>query len=322
MKLNKPLIILVILLLCVTGGYFLFKEGTLPVNKDSKSSKVFVINQGETLDSIAKKLSNEDLIRNRIVFYLVVKQMGYEKKIQAGDFRLSESMNVYEIAKALTHGTLDKWVTIIEGIRKEEIAEILAKRFDLSEVEFVKTAPEGYLFPDTYLIPSQATPETIISILTNTFDKRYTESVEPQAQRLQLTKDQIVTLASLVEREARTEEDRKIVAGILLKRIRNDWPLQLDATVQYALGYQSDGKTWWKKELSVDDLKIKSPYNTYENKGLPPGPICNPSLSSLLAVAGADPTTEYWYYLADSNGKTHFAKTLEEHNANIKRYLQ
>lgn len=322
MKLNKPLILFVILLLFVTGGYFFYKEGTLPVNKESKASQIFVIAPGETLDSIAKKLSNENLIRNRVVFYLVVKQQGYEKKIQAGDFRLSPSMDVYEIAKSLTHGTLDKWVTIIEGLRKEEIAEIVAKDFNISEVDFVQSAPEGFLFPDTYLIPSQATAQTIISILTNTFEKRYTEFVEEPARQLGLTKNQIVTMASLVEREARTESDRKVVASIILKRMKNDWPLQIDATIQYAIGYQSDGKTWWKKALSVDDLKLKSAYNTYVNSGLPPAPICNPSLSSLVAVANANADTPYWYYLADLTGKTHFAKTLEEHDANVEKYLR
>lgn len=320
MKLSKPLVLFILVALIATGGYFFYKEGTLPVNKDSQASKIFVIQPGETLDSIAKKLSNENLIRNRVVFYLVVKQMGYEKRIQAGDFRLSPSMDVYEVAKALTHGTLDKWVTIIEGLRKEEIAEIVAKSFNISEVEFVQAAPEGFLFPDTYLIPSQASTETIITLLTNTFDKRYAESVEGPAKNLGLTKNQIVTMASLVEREARTEADRRIVADIILKRLKNDWPLQIDATVQYAIGYQ--GKSWWKQALTVDDLKVDSPYNTYENTGLPPAPICNPSLSSLVAVANADPNTKYWYYLADTSGKTHFAVTLDEHNANIQKYLR
>jgi UPF0755 protein len=231
-------------------------------------------------------------------------------------------MKAEDIAKALTHGTLDEWITIIEGLRKEEIADIVAKKFDIPEIEFIKLAPEGYLFPETYLLPTASSAETVIKKLTDTFNERYTSEMQSKGAALNLTKDQVVTLASLIEREARTEKDREIVAGILLKRLRADWPLQLDATVQYALGYQPNIKTWWKKDLTEDDLKIVSAYNTYTNKGLPPGPICNPSLSSLTAAVNADPNTPYWYYLSDNRGVTHFAKTLEEHDANVRKYLQ
>lgn len=322
MKSNKRLIIFLILFVVAVVLYFFYKEGTLPVNRSATDPKVFTIETGESMDQITRSLASEDLIRNRVVFYMVVKQLGIEKQIQAGDFRLSQSMDVYEIARALTHGTQDKWVTIIEGLRKEEIAEALAKKFGISEVEFVKAAPEGYLFPDTYSAPSQASADTLITLLTNTFNQKYQAEVAPKTAHLNMTKEQIVTMASLVEREARTEEDRRMVASILLKRIANDWPLQLDATVQYAIGYQPVEKTWWKRDLTVDDLKVNSPYNTYLNKGLPPGPICNPSISSLLAVANADPETPYWYYLSEPGGTTHFAKTLEEHDANIQKYLR
>ena len=149
----------------IIGSYLYFKEGTLPVNKSGKESKIFIINKGDTLSIIANNLSNEKLIRNKVVFFFVVKQMGIEKKIQAGDFRLSPFMDVYEIAQNLTHGTLDIWVTIIEGLRKEEVAQVISKEFSIPEIEFVNLAQEGYLFPDTYLIPRQATAESILAIL-------------------------------------------------------------------------------------------------------------------------------------------------------------
>lgn len=139
------------------------------------------------------------------------------------------------------------------------------------------------------------------------------------AQAASLTPDNVLILASLVEREARASADRPIIAGILLKRLRDGHPLQVDATVQYAIGYtHSDG--WWRKELTTDDLKFKSPYNTYINAGLPPGAICNPGLSSITAVIHPTPT-DYYYYLSDKSGQMHYARTLEEHNANIARYL-
>ena len=125
-----------------------------------------------------------------------------------------------------------------------------------------------------------------------------------------------------MEREAKLPEDRRTVASIILKRAQNDWPLQLDATVQYGIGFQRKENTWWKRDLTADDLKVDSTYNTYTIKGLPPAPICNPGLDSIKAAIAADPNTPYWYYVSDLKGQIHVAKTLEEHNANIARYVQ
>ncbi|GAB4219991.1 MAG: endolytic transglycosylase MltG [Candidatus Microgenomates bacterium] len=306
-------------------GLFLFafyKQGTLPVNKNNKTNKIFVITPGQPLQKIIDNLEKEELIRSKLVFYLVVKQLGIEKTIQAGDFRLSQSMDAYEIANNLTHGTLDVWVTIIEGLRKEEIAEILRKKLDISEFEFTKLSNEGYLFPDTYLLPKNSDPKIIISILEKNFNSKVTEDIKRKINNHGLSVNEGITLASIVEKEAKHKEDKKIVAGILLKRLKNEWPLQVDATIQYALGYQTDEKTWWKKNLTADDLKIDSFYNTYKYKGLPPGPICNPGLDSILAVAEADENTPFWYYLSDKKTNMHYSKTLEEHEENIRKYLQ
>ena len=124
----------------------------------------------------------------------------------------------------------------------------------------------------------------------------------------------------MVEREAKLDKDRPYVAGIITKRFRNNWMLQIDATVQYALGYQSAEDDWWKQNLTIADLAIDSPYNTYKRYGLPPTPICNPSLSSLKAVAN-QVITKYWYYISDRNGNMHYAETIVEHNQNISKYL-
>jgi UPF0755 protein len=300
-------------------GYVIYREGTLPVDKTDKKTGIFVIKPGDSLNKIANNLALEGYIRNKIVFYVVVKQQGAEKKIQAGDFRLSPSMDTFDIVKTLQHGTLDTWVTVVEGLRKEEVAQIMNQNFNISEIDFISQAEEGYLFPDTYLIPSQATSKNIIALMTNTFSKKFTQLKEKS--KTNLSDKEVVILASLVEREAKHYEDRRIVAGILLKRLNNDWPLQLDATVQYALGYQTNGKTWWKKAVNGDDLKIDSPYNTYKYPGMPPGPICNPSLTSLEAVINANKSTPYWYYLSDSKGNMHYAVTLEEQEANVEKYL-
>lgn len=319
---KKTYILLFLLIIITSFSYLFYKEGSLPVNKKSLSSAIFVIKQGEPLNTIVNNLANEDLIRNKIIFYLIVKQLGIEKKIQAGDFRLSANMSAVEVAKNLTHGTLDIWVTLIEGMRKEEMAQVISKNFDIPEIEFIKLADEGYLFPDTYLVPKTATAETVLSIIKNNFNNKFDEKLHTQAKNKKLTEKQILILASLVEREARQALTREKVAGIILKRYLADWPLQIDATVQYVLGYQPDEKSWWKKNLTEEDLKIDSPYNTYKNKGLPPEPISNPSLSSIKAVINADENTPYWYYLTDKNGVMRYAVTLEEHQANINKYLQ
>ncbi len=302
-------------------SYLYYREGTLPVNKTNPQTKIFVIEKGEPLENIARKLVSENLIRNKIVFYLVVKRMGLDKKIQAGDFRLSTTMNVYQIAENLTHGTLDIWVTLIEGLRKEEIAQIIGQSLDIPETEFLKYAKEGYLFPDTYLIPREATAESVVQILKNNYNNKFTIELQQKAKTKGLSPAETVILASLVEREAQLNQDRPLVASVILNRLKLKMKLDIDATVQYALGYQSGEKTWWKKILTLDDLELDSPYNTYRNQGLPPTPICNPGLAAIQAVVNA-PETDYFYYLSDKNGTMHYAKTLEEHNENVRKYLQ
>lgn len=318
---KKLQVFLVIMVVVITTCYLIYREGTLPVDKTDDTPKIFTVKKGTSLNVIANNLAHDGLIRNKLVFYLIVKQLGIEKNIQAGDFRLTPSMDTETIAKSLTHGTVDTWVTIIEGLRKEEIAEVIAQKYQIPEIEFTKEATEGYLFPDTYSIPNGATSEKIISILRENFDKKYNAELRQEARKKNLTDQQVVILASLVEREARTDEDKQQVANILLKRLKEEWYLNIDATIQYELGYQTNEKRWWKKELSQDDLEIDSPYNTYKVIGLPPTPICNPGLASLAAVANADDSTPYWYYVSDKTGKLHFSKTLEEQTKNIDQHL-
>lgn len=319
----RKLSIVVVFVVILAGGFFIYyKEGTLPVNSKNKTTKIFVIRKGERVTAIAKNLEKEGLIRNKVVFYIIVKRLKIDNKLQAGDFRLSPSMDAYTIATSLTRGTLDVWVTIVEGLRREEIAQIFSKALDLPESEFLKRAQEGYLFPDTYLIPKDATIETVIKILTDNFNRKYTQELKNKTLQKGLTDQQVIALASFVEREARLDADRRLVASILYKRFKNDWPLQVDATIQYALGYQPLERSWWKKNLTADDLKIESPYNTYKNTGLPPTAIGNSGLAAIKAVIEADESTPFWYYLSDKEGKMHYATTIEEHNENVAKYLR
>ncbi len=293
-----------------------------PVNKNDKTPVIFVVNQGEGINSIAQRLEAQKLIRNRFVFIFEVRRLGLGPKIQAGDFRLYKSASPAQIAQELTSGTLDVWVTIIEGLRADEIAEILKDKLPTYENSWVLQLRknEGYLFPDTYLIPKDADINLVLNIFKQNFDKKITSLTIDTAKNGLSFKDSII-LASIVEREARSYEVKEQVAGILLKRLNIGMKLDTDATVQYALGFQPEQKSWWKKGLTFADLEIRSPYNTYRNAGLPPTPISSPGISSIQAVFNANPQTPYLYYLHDNLGNSYYAKTLEEHNSNKTKYL-
>lgn len=299
------------------------KEGSLPVNTKNNTPVQFTINKGDSLNKIIDNLSRNKLIRNKIAFYFTVNRLGIAQKIQAGEYRLSQALSAEEIAKTITVGRSDLWITIVEGLRSEEIAFMLSKELSIPESQFLAYAKEGYLFPDTYSIQKETTAENVINLLTENFNKKYQENIAPKAQNSPLSMEEIVILASIVEKEAKSDADRQRAASVLLKRLQNDWPLQVDATIQYALGYQSVDKTWWKKNLTAADLAIESAYNTYKNKGLPPTPICNPGLSSLRAVVEANPSTPYWFYISNRDGSDmHFARTSQEHEENIRKYLR
>ncbi len=290
--------------------------------------KTFVIRKGEDLSSIAKRLQKENLIRSALAFKILILKENLAGKIQAGSFSLNSSLTPKEISFLLTHGTQDIWLTFPEGWRKEEFSQRLKsnlENFDSSQFFQLVENHEGELFPDTYLIPKEASPSVIFNLFLKNFQKKFNEELIFLAEKSGLSQKQVLILASIVERETRQEEDRPIVAGILLKRWREDWPLQADATIQYEMGSRRcQGKEgqkcdWWKP-VTKKDLNIDSPYNTYKYKGLPPTPICNPGLSSIKAVIFPK-DSDYWFYLSDSSGKIHYAKKREEHNNKIKKYL-
>lgn len=315
----KKIILVVLFIAAIAlGAIFWWRNGLSPVNSTNKKSTIFVVQKGAGLKEIAGNLEKEGLVKNRITFFLYARLNKLENKIQAGDFRLNPSMSAEEIADNLTHGTLDIWVTIPEGKRATEIAEILKEKIPSYSPSWASylNLNEGYLFPDTYLIPKDATIEMVLNQMMGNFDKRYTKL---DASKTKLTKKGIVILASIIEREARAEEDRPIVAGILLNRLENGMRLELCSTVQYSIGYYPLQKTWWKNGLTFDDLEISSPYNTYRNDGLPPTPIANPGIAALDAVV--NPTkSDYLYWLSDATGQIHYSKTLREHNQNIQKY--
>ncbi len=310
----------ILLLLIFISALSWWSWATAPLDKDSTQAQMFVIPKGQAIDTMGKRLKQDNLIRSSAAFKIMVVKDNLSTKIQAGSFRLKPSMNLKDLTQSLTRGTLDIWVTLLEGWRREQMAEELEEQFADLEAEFntqqflsLTKNQEGYLFPDTYLFPRDASASTIVNLLTKTFDQKVDFSNNSSG----LTQKQVIVMASILEREVRTDKDRPIIAGILLKRLNNDWPLQADATVQYFMG---NSKDWWPQNITRADINTASKYNTYKNQGLPPAPICNPGIASIEAVLNPK-DSPYWFYISDLKGNIHYGKTIEEHNANIAKYL-
>jgi len=322
-------IFILAILTAILGGFFWWRWATQPASALKPApSKIFVIQKGENLTSVADRLDKEGLIRSFLAFKILILTKGLAGYVQAGDFRLRPSLTTEEVAYILTHGTLDVWLTFPEGWRREEFGRRLTANLEeFNYQEFLELADdmEGYLFPDTYLIPKEASPSAVIKIFTKNFDKKFGFDLETAAKSAGLTKKQVIIFASIVEREARRDEDRSLIAGILLKRWRKSWPLQADATVQYAVSsvmcHTSNQECDFWESVKKTDLQIDSPYNTYKYRGLPPTPICNPGLTSIKAIIESV-ESDYWFYLSDSSGTVHYAKTNEEHDENIEKYLR
>lgn len=315
---KKLILVIGLLLIAAAATDLWWKNGLSPVNAD-KTPIIFVVNKGEGVREIANRLKSQKIIRDPVVFFLLTRIQGLDKQIQAGDFRINPSMSAQEVANGLTHGTLDIWTTIPEGLRAGEVADLLKTKIPSFSESWrpILEANEGYLFPDTYLIPRDANINLIVSLMRNNFQTKY-DSVK-NTKTTVLTDTQTVIIASIIEREAMFAADRPLVASVFMNRLNLGMVLGSDPTVQYAVGYQTDTKTWWKKDLTADDLLIDSPYNTRKNAGLPPTPISNPGLSAIKAALNPA-NTDYLYFYSDKKGHLHFGKTLQDHEANIKKY--
>jgi UPF0755 protein len=310
----------ILLVIIFFAGKWYLNFLAAPVNAQG-SLQAFVVKKGEAVSEIADRLESEKLIKSSFIFKYLYHQKFDGTPVQAGDFKLSSAMSTEEIIKNLSQGSVDKWVTLLEGWRNEQMAQVLHRELGIAEDDFIKQAKQGYMFPDTYLFNPKATVATIVSTLENTFDSKYTKELQEQIKKNGLTADQGVILASIVEREARSDAVRTQVASILLKRLKIGMALNADATVQYAKDSQALKRgpfaKFWQPVTQEDYKNIVSPFNTYLNPGLPPSPICNPSVSSLNAVANANSNTPYLYYYHDLKGNSYYAKTLDEHNQNV-----
>ncbi len=260
---------------------------------------------------------------------------GIEEKIVSGDIvvhtiRILEGWNLRDIGWYFENKGMFQAEEFFEvaGFPAADysISSDLPKPVDFSfKYDFLRDKPkniglEGYLFPDTYYIKKQNALsnkqkiEEIIKKMLDNFDKKLTKELRQEIKRQEKTIFEIVTIASLLEKEVRTLQDKKLVSGILWKRLKNDIPLQVDATITYITGKRST-------KVSKEETQINSPFNTYKYKGLPLGPICNPGLESILAAVYPE-DSEYWYYLSTPEGETIFSKTLEEHNIAKAQHLK
>jgi peptidoglycan lytic transglycosylase G len=299
-------------LILLTGVFLFLKTNAKPVSTD-KSNIMFVVNTGDSLVNISKNLKSKLLIRNKVSFLFHSYTLGLNKKIQAGTFRLSPSLSTQEtITKLSKGGVSDYWLKIIDGTRIEEIEHLFPTKLP-------STIKEGYIFPDSYLIPTYFTTDQVLEVIRDNFDQKFAKA-KKGATTKKLTNQEILILASIIEREARTLKSKQKIAGILLNRLGIGMALQVDASVQYARDSKNNPIEYWKP-LKKTDLSIISPFNTYKNPGLPPSSICNPGYNSIYA-AFHPISSNYLYYITGSDNLMHYATTLDQHNSNIVKYLK
>ncbi|OGE17253.1 hypothetical protein A2495_02265, partial [Candidatus Curtissbacteria bacterium RIFOXYC12_FULL_41_11] len=251
---KKPLIFALLFLILILTPVLLNKYYNYLLEPRSKeeTSQIFVIKPGQPVTQIAQNLEEAGLVKNALAFRLLVAQMGIAQNIQAGDFRLSPDKTSREIATELTHGAIDVWITLPEGMRIEEQAARLEEKlkfgsnekYQFDKGQYIKTAQEGYMFPDTYLVAKDATAADVAQRLRQTFDEKV-DTLLAKGEKNSLTEEEVLILASLVERESKSPQERPIIAGILLNRLNTGMALQVDATIQYAKGYDSNENTWW-----------------------------------------------------------------------------
>lgn len=282
-------------------------------------NKIISIPAGTSLLKASFILEQSSIIKSPILFRLAVRFFAGQGGVKAGDYLFENPQNVMTVARRLTdanRGFAPASVVIPEGTSVKEIAEILVRKIpNFNKDEFLKIAKnhEGYLFPDTYNFSFDSTPEDVLNAMLANFDKKI-KTVEKEITDFGKPLSDVINMASIVEKEARTTETRQKIAGILWKRLDIGMALQVDVAFVYILGKNSF-------QLATSDLETDSPYNTYTRPGLPPTPITNPGLDAILATI-TPIKTPYLYYLSDKNGEMHYAVTHEEHLANKAKYLK
>lgn len=303
MRLLKITAVILLGLILVTS--FIFISTLSPVDKDGEDKTDFTIIAGQPTVDVAKALESQGLIRNSFAFYIYLKFIG--GKVLPGIYELSPTFSGSEIAQIISKGKFKTVrITIVEGWRVSQMAAYFEKIGLKNAADFkTKALPyEGYLFPDTYEIRADISEDELIELMRRTFNKKTAE--------LNITPETVI-LASIIEREAKSDTDRPMISGVYHNRIKRGMRLQADPTVQYAKSEQ------WTIISTNDYNSVISPYNTYLNDGLPPGPICSPGLASIKAAL--EPSNHDYLYFFHAKGETHFSKTHDEHRAKVRKYF-
>ncbi|WP_427339149.1 endolytic transglycosylase MltG [Caloranaerobacter sp. DY30410] len=323
-KLGLIFFILVIFIITIY-----IKEQIKPVNIKGDFYDITIkIPSGSTTTKIAEILEENSLIRNKYIFRIIVRMKKVDGKLKAGEYSLNNKMDLYQIIDTLVKGSSKETVTftIPEGYELSLIAEKLSKQNLVNKERFLElcnnvslfkkkfdflnelpegSTLEGYLFPDTYEVYKDAKEEDIINKMLTRFDQVYNDKIKDKAKKLNLTMNEVITLASIIEREAKLDSERPLISAVFHNRLKKGWLLQSCATVQYVLGER-------KEKLTYDDLKIDSKYNTYLYKGLPPGPIASPGIKSIEAAV-EPANVDYLFFVVNEDGSHTFSKTFNEH---------
>lgn len=344
---KKITISVIFLLVAVFTVYkWVDRQAFYGISGQSNIKKDFEVKEGEGSTEVGQNLQQQGLVKSKYIFWYYVWKTGTDDKIQAGAYELAPNMTIGEMVDKFTRGDVVAQVvkvTIPEGFtNKKIIARLNEKKPEMaakfesivdcrcinepgcacdlfsSRYDFIRQLPqgidlEGYLFPDTYFIDKDDTAETLVSKFLSNFDRQVDVSLRQEISNQGKSLNEIVTMASIVEKEVKTEEDRKIASGIFWKRIEDEHPLQSCATLAYILGID-------KVQYSYDDTQVSSPYNTYLNSGLPPGPVSNPGLASIRAAVHPE-YTNYYYFLSDpKTGQIIYSETAQQHSQNKLKY--
>ncbi len=322
---------IILAILILLGSSTLYMNWYLHDKNNNKQTVSFVITEGENVRNIAKDLKNKGLIKNDLPFLFYLKYRNLSGQLIAGEYQFAAGLTPLQIIDILTSGRVaSKKITIPEGWNIDEIGAYLEKNNIVTKDEFVAATKkeyqydflvekpknlslEGYLFPDTYQISYNATAENIVEKMLKNFESRLTSEIKARVSASGMSLFEVVTLAAVVEKEVAKPEERKVVAGIFLSRLREDMALESDATTQYILRSN-------KRRFSYAETRTPSPYNTYLNRGLPVGPISNPGTESINAVLNPS-ITEYRYFFTADN-VTYYSKTFSEHEEKIAKYLK
>jgi UPF0755 protein len=324
--------LIVLLVIAAIGvGVTLNRRTTEPYKGYDASEQFVEIAPGSSTRAIGESLAAAGVIRNRATFRAALWRTGVARDLKAGTYRFDAPMSAVEVVRKIAKG--DTWVTRLtfpEGLTIKDMARIFEQQHFGSAQSFVAAAGEskliaeldpaardleGYLFPETYVIAPKTPAEKVVHQMVSRFQQLFTPEMRKNAESRGLTVREAVTLASIVEKETASTAERPIVAGVFLNRLKIGMGLQSDPTVIYAL--EKAGR--YNGNLTRENLEFDSPYNTYRYRGLPPGPIASPGLASLQAVASpAD--VDFLYFVSRNDGTHVFTRTLEEHNANVRRF--